>query len=379
MPPLLRDARDVAITWAVLALVLVACLGTLFFDLRTPDAYAADGLSHDFLVKTILETGWFSRSQSVGAPFGSDFLDYPFADGLHFVTIRIIGFFAGDWVSTANLFFIAGFFLSAGSACIVFRRLGLASPWAIAGGVLFALLPYHLFRRRHLLLASYFAVPIGVYLACVAANALPRNDGSRARAWILGGLAIVVGSTGIYYAFFSTFLVAVGGVIAMLIARRIAAGRVALCLVLAIAVTVLVNAAPNIAFRLANGPNPEAVFRDPSESEIYGLRITQMILPHPDHRIRSAGDLAGRYAASAPSVNENQFAALGLIGSVGLVLMAVVGRRPRRWRIDRAAERAPAECFGARGFAAWNHGRRGRLARIYDRAGYPPPTTGSAS
>ena len=323
VPSFVDDARDVAITWVVLGAVLLVFVGPAFFGLRTPDPYLADGLSHGFLVKTIMDTGWFSHSRWVGAPFGSDFLDYPFADGLHFLMIRFIGLFTADWVVAANVFFIGGFFLAAASACVVLRRLGLASPWAIAGGVLFALLPYHLFRRRHLLLASYFAVPIGVYLALIAASAFPATERGRRSAWRTGALAVVVGSTGVYYAFFSAFLIVVGGFIGMLTARRWAAGRVAAYLVLVIALTIVVNAAPNVAFRIAHGPNPAAVVRSAADSETYGLRITQMVIPRTDHRVPAARALAERYATSVPMVHENQYA-LGLVGSLGLALLMVV-------------------------------------------------------
>ena len=170
--------------------------------------------------------------------------------------------------------------------------------------------------------------------------------------------ALVVGSTGIYYAFFSAFLIAVGGVIAMLGARRWAAGRVAAYLVVAITLAVLANAAPSIAFRMTQGPNPEAVVRKSAESEIYGLRITQMVIPRPDHRVPAARALAERYAASAPLVNENQYAVLGLLGSVGLALMLVVAVAGIAGvRIGPA----PVPILGALGIAALLLGTMGGL------------------
>jgi phosphoglycerol transferase len=323
--PLSSYLRDVVITFAVLALVLLVFVGPALFELHTPVPYDGDGLSHGLVVKTIIDAGWYPiHTRWVGAPFGADFLDYPFSDGLNFLLIWILSLFSGDWVVVTNLFFVGGFFLSAGTACVVLRRLGLASPWAIAGAVLFALLPYHLIRRGHILLASYFSVPIGVLLAVVAATG-STGEGSRIRRWLrLGVFSAIVGSAGVYYAFFSTFLVAVGGIARVLEARTWRAGLLAAGIVVAIACAVLVNLVPNLAYRAANGPNPEVAVRSPMESEVYGLRITQMLLPHRHHRIGMARALAERYAASAPMVNENRTATLGVVGSAGFLLLLLV-------------------------------------------------------
>ena len=62
------------------------------FDVHRPVAYSGDGLSFAFLVKTIIDVGWYPvHTPFVGAPFGSDLFDYPFSDGLNFLMIRCSG------------------------------------------------------------------------------------------------------------------------------------------------------------------------------------------------------------------------------------------------------------------------------------------------
>ena len=74
-----------------------------------------------------------------------------------------------------------------------------------------------------------------------------------------------------------------------------------------------------------NGPNPasELAARNPSDTEVYGLKMAQMLLPRQNHRIPSFADAIASYSATFPLVTENMTSSLGMIGSLGFLLSIV--------------------------------------------------------
>ena len=292
------------------------------FDLHEPIIYESDGLSHGFLVKTLIDVGWYPvHTPWVGAPFGSDLFDYPISDGLNFILIRLLAIFSSDWVVVAKSFYLASYFLAGMSSYFVLRRMGIVTSLAVAGALLFTLLPYHWLRPGHLLLVSYFVVPMGIWLVFFAWQ----RGASIARppvTVIAPALCVLaVGSGGAYYAFFSTVLVAVAGLCRALATRSARRALPALMIVAGISATVVVNVAPTLVYHATHGSNPEAADRHAAESETYGLRLTQLVLPHVRHRIAALREAALRYARTAPFVNENFSASLGLLGVGGLTIL----------------------------------------------------------
>ena len=81
-----------------------------------------------------------------------------------------------------------------------------------------------------------------------------------------------------------------------------------------IALSLLVNLSPPIINVLVSGPSSISVGnRLPQQSEVYGLRIIQMLLPSPVHAVDFLRELNNTYRSSFPNVNENQTSVLGLL------------------------------------------------------------------
>jgi phosphoglycerol transferase len=101
-----------------------------------------------------------------------------------------------------------------------------------------------------------------------------------------------------------------------------------------------VQAAPVAVHHARHGSNPEVATRDPRDSEIFGMRIAQLLLPVAQHPIPAFRKLKDRYDAMAPFPGETSASSLGVVGGVGfLALLAVMllpmrEGRPRRdlWR-----------------------------------------------
>ncbi len=311
------DALFVA---ALCVAVALTAMGTWHLDLHVPYLSAGDASATDYMIKTVLEHGWYTRNPDVGAPFGATMYDFPIPEPTNFGLVWILGLFGRDPFLVYNLFYLFSFASVALAAWWGFRRLGIVRPMAIAGAFLFSMLFYHFIRLGHLFLASYFSAAIfATYATRLALYRLPHLSSDLRISFGTVLLLAVAAGAGVYYAFFGCLFIAAGGVLGWSEARRkeplFLAGTYAAIIVAVIALSL----APNAVYHFAEGANSLVAQRQPSEAEIYGLRITQLLLPPAGHRLHWFADLARQYAATAPLLNENKAAALGTLGSLGLV------------------------------------------------------------
>lgn len=295
-------------------------------DWRTlPLTYQGDGLWSLFVIKTVLQTGWYASNPQLGAPFGANFLDFAKPEVLHLAFIRFAGVFTQDIALVHNLFYALGFHLVALSALAVLRRgFDLSWPLAVAGALLFSFLPFHFFRLEHLFLSSYYVVPIAAWLVLKVASEHPpffEAGHPGTGRWTVWVACAVLASTSIYYAFFGLCLILATGALEAL-RRRVWQPLGSATLICALlSGLVMANLAPSLLHRYAQGRNPEVAVRPMQEVDVYALRPLQMMLPSFQHRSPTLSTWTRKYEAGTPFVNENRSAALGLLGSAGLLLM----------------------------------------------------------
>jgi phosphoglycerol transferase len=172
------------------------------------------------------------------------------------------------------------------------------------------------------------------------------------RQWLgAAGLCILAASSGIYYAFFFGFFLAVAGVAACIRARNAwhLANAVGLAAIVLIAVGA--NLSPTLVYQARAGRNPIVASRGIS-SEIYGLKIVQLLLPRDGHRRLGFANWKDAYNLNAPMVNENRTASLGAVGSAGFLFLIgylVLGRRRESVLDDLAALNVCAVLLGTLG------------------------------
>jgi phosphoglycerol transferase len=298
-----------------------------FRDLGTPFAYRGDGLSHAMLIKSLIDNFWYLDNPYLGAPFGQEFYDYPIPDAAFLLTLKVLGVLIGNAAVVFNLFFLSGFALIPFVAFLALRQLGVTTPLAVGGAVTYAFLPFHFARLGHLFLSMYVVVPVLVVVAMKAFEGWPflgreTNAPSLKRppARTLIGL-VLCGLCGAYYAVFGSLLIAVAGAASALRHRSwrwlVNAGLVGAIVLGATAIA----AGPSMLYRFKHGTNTSVAARLPADSEVYGLRITQMLLPSDAHRIPQLARIAKAYNQNAPLVNENGTSALGALMSVGFLLL----------------------------------------------------------
>jgi hypothetical protein len=319
----------------VVAALVLACLALKVWrgDLEVPFAYRQETQYYLMLAKAMDDHGGYFENPSLGAPFGQDLHDFAVGtDRLNLDLLRLLLVF-GSPAAAVNLFFLLTFPLAAATAFLVFRMLGVARAGAVVCTLLFALAPYHFERGEgNLFLSAYWVVPLGAYLVLATLAGDPlfrlREGASGVLAYASGrtlltvAFCLAVASTGIYYAAFTALLLA-GAVLIALVARigRAAVVGGAICLALILAV-VLLHLSPSIAYRWKHGVNPVAE-RHPRESEVFALKLSDLVFPIDLHRLEPLARFTAEYKAATPIRSEPM--ALGPVAAAGFIGLLLVG------------------------------------------------------
>ncbi len=293
--------------------------------------YSCDSLFYAMAIKSTITSGWYLTNPLIGVPDGYSLVDFPMPDGLSFLFIKVLTFFSSDWVFVQNAFFLLTFPLAAMTALFVFKRLGLKYPLALTGSLLYSLLPYHFLRGiNHLLLSAYFIVPLAIWLAILIYQNKLFDQGKgvfffdKKKLSLYFFICLLVGSTGIYYAYFGCFFILVAGCIASYAKKKFFPLVHAALLVGVICLSVLINLWPTISYQFKHGKNHEVAQRSMSGTECFGLKISQLLLPIEHDRIKLMERIRRSYDRQTPLNNENACATLGGIAGLGFVFL--IGR-----------------------------------------------------
>lgn len=310
--------------------------------LNIPISASGDAMLSLMVVKTMQTTGWYQTTSALGAPFGQDLAAYPFSVGdlWHMVTLKALSAFLSPGASV-NVFFVLGFPVIAAVAYGCLRLLGVSRPFACALGAVYALLPYHFLRgESHLLLGSYYALPIACVLAVslysgrLTLRADPRRMPRAGWAALAG--ALLLAGTGLYYAAFTIVLLAAAGVLASLAARNwrpLLSGAV---LAAVIGTGLVVAALPNLLHEAPPGSQTAVEGRSYGATEFYGLKITNLLLPLGNHRVPALAHLHAVTADSPiPGEGSETLGILGVVGLVAVILAVLIPVLHRRGDLVR--------------------------------------------
>ena len=123
----------------------------------------------------------------------------------------------------------------------------------------------------------------------------------------------LIASSGVYYAFFACFFFLVAGVVAAVRRRHVRHVALPLALVALTFAVVTAHLAPSILHVYRQGDTP-SVRRSPMNTETYGLRIMQLLLPTTGHRVDGLARFKDVVNAELRG-NESDAASLGVIGA----------------------------------------------------------------
>jgi phosphoglycerol transferase len=346
---------DVGWSLAVFALntILVAVALRLWHaDMHVPFAYFGDNLFNLGVVRDVIDHGWFLSNPDLGYPAGQHLADYgaPSGDNLTFALVKALALFTSSPGLIVNLVYVLSFPAVAVVAFLVMRRQGVSAAVAAVCATLFTLVPYHFLRTEgHLFLAFYYAVPLG---ACLVLDLLAgrqlfkrRSDPApRLLRWAsgrtIGTLAIcaVIASGGIYYTVFTLLLLLAVLLVAAVTRQGFATLLATVAVLVALVGVTLVNMAPSILYHAQHGANVYVAQRQPFESELYGLKLMDLVVPAIGHRIDAFNRFQGRYHETTPLLSEPT-GSLGIVGTAGFLWLVLVAlatmlggsvRRPAR-------------------------------------------------
>lgn len=342
----LREAGRTASGWWHYALAAGVALAAALWTYRpwtlgTATPYPnGDALAVLSWATNVQETGWYEAGTRLAAPFSANVHPFTVTDELYFALVKLLLPVTGDPATAVTWLLLLSFPAAALTATLLARHLRLSKVASALVGIAFAVHIDHFIRGLgHFQLAATWVIPIGV-LAAVSLVHGPRHVGRRRVAWevaLLVGL-LAVGFTSAYYAVFTGVLVAAAGVLTAWSRRS----RDTLLLTglrgAALTVPVLVGVLLDKLYLPAQlGYEAVAVTRGQADAEIYGGKITAMLLPSEFHRFGPLAQLRSTYDSVFP--NKAEGPSLGLIatiGFVGLVCWAVA----RYWR-PQAISREP--------------------------------------
>jgi phosphoglycerol transferase len=306
--------------------------------LRIPFFYGSDGTISLATVKwAVSGGGWLYTNHQVGAPFGLELFDYPLTtDNLNFVAMWLIGRVTSDPARVMNTFFLLTFPAEAVAGFAVLRRMNVSVATSVVAAILFADSPYHLFRNEtHLLLSQYISVPLATYLIISILDGRRIVTGSlRPLSWpslvsrrnlFVLLLCVVIGSCGVYYAVFAIIILGAAGLASGVRLRAWTPAAQAAVIIIAIGAVVFINDLPTAVYRHEHGTNPVAAKRQAKESEMYALKLAEMVLPVPGHRIHALAAIRNRYDTTNPVPSEDGQQSLGIVGVIGLAWMFLIG------------------------------------------------------
>ena len=359
-----RAGRDVRIHPDVVGAAVAALLATVVavLSLRAwewrpgvPPSLVGDSPVVLTQVDEILVNGWFWSNDAVGFPLGQNASFFPELNVIHVLGVKALGLLGGDAATVGSVYFFLGYPLVAVTTYLLARSERLARPASVVVAVLFAAAPYHAERFEHLWLASYWTLPLGLWVVlAVARGRTPFDPGStsgrrrlrahaarphprRAQRRLLRGLhpraprgraraarrcgaaaGMVAGRPGEH------------GLAAASSPRSPSSPRRWGC-----------------PARVMTGPRPAT--RTPLESERYAGRVIDLLLPCEGHRLEPLAALTQAYTAAGRPVTETL--ALGLVGVAGTVALVLIGLRVLA--TGRTGARPAAAVGGAARWSPW--------------------------
>src|SRR5438445_5436046 len=103
----------------------------------------------------MLDNGWWMTNQYLGPPPQLEMHDYPTNCNLHFAVLKFLSIFTSNAATLVNIYFLLSFPLVSIAALAALRSMGVSRPVAVVSSILYAFLPYHLWRgESHLFLTN---------------------------------------------------------------------------------------------------------------------------------------------------------------------------------------------------------------------------------
>lgn len=276
-------------------------------------------------------------SQRLSYPEGLNFGQWPMSDVAHWFSMHVINLIIDSPVGAHNLYYLMGAGLICTSMGFLILHLGLGLPVALAAGLIYSALPFGIERIYHLWLSAYFQVPLIFYVLLNLNKVV-----SKGRLIFLG---VVIGLTGIYFAFFASLLIGFDFILHWLsrqgLSRKEFQAKMKLCFwnstyfLSTMIASLLLSLASSVIFILKHSDHGTNQ-RSWRESVIWGLDIENILTPPPDHwfplysQIRPFLFSWERLNYQAPFEGYKEYLGLAALAGMLMVIVALAKKIRRK-------------------------------------------------
>jgi len=305
-------------------------------DLSKPMfSYYGDSFFYSFIIKTVVDTGWFFSNSFVGLPhIKGQFVihDFPIhADSFNILVIKVIALFSSNVFEIGNYYFIFTFCFCAFSAFLALKNFGISNFISVLIAILFAFTPYHFVRcTSHLFLSNYGSIPLSIMVVMWILNdkiSFLKFDSKRKiclscnKYFIYSSLiAIFLACNGVYYAAYSGIIFIFSWFIISFQKSKFfnKSLPVVLFLLFTIFISLFLNYLPAFNYYLQNGMF--TMNRNIQGSFVLALAIYSFFIPVQNHFIDSFIEFR-ESLFHISRVWETNGQSLGVLAAIGLLIM----------------------------------------------------------
>ena len=323
-------------------------LGLNNIDLTVPFSYSLDALHVLRFAQNYVTGGGRFYHPNMGAPGTFTMANWPdvFANTAH-MGMWFLSLFINCAGLLVNVFYICTFATISIAATLSLRLLRVAPSVSIMGGVLYSLLPYHLFRGiYHLWLSEYSIVPLACVLILWIMNGelsfnnpitTQKNIFKKIPAYFNRKIAfsliiaIFIGLATPPYMMFACLGIIFALGWNFLETRDIKKTLAPAVVLVMIFLTVAINFIPYFLTVINNMESALIGTRSSRDVELFSLKLIQLILPTLNHRIPLFERITSYYYNHINiSFNENAFSSLGLLMSIGFLASLYIAMSRRK-------------------------------------------------
>lgn len=304
-------------------------------DINVPFSYfCGDDMSILANAKAMIEQGWNMTADRLGAPYVADYYNFSTSvlHNVDLVTLKVFTMITKDAAMSANLVYLSVVYICALVSYFVMRECKLTNWIAVGGSLVFAFSPFIFIRGIvHIVLTTCYFVPLSILL-CIwiyerdDVFAWNKNFFKNPRNYFAILFTFLIANNGIaYYPFFTCFILLVTGISKLIKTRKLNYLGKAFAMIGSIVAFMMVAMIPIFIHLAKYGKDADELVRAGfSDSELYGLKIIQLLLPVNGHGSYTLTKLINDYAEQAPLVNENISSYIGFMGIAGFAILLVV-------------------------------------------------------
>lgn len=330
-----------------LTAVIATVLGVLALRITPTDlaqrwtAGGNDQILHYTIFGSAQDVFPYFPNAQLGFPASQNLLFSPLFDPWSALFVALIGPFVPNGVWVLNLYYVAGFAGIGATAYLFFRALRVRPAIATVFGVIGAVLPYHFVRidYGHPFLANYWSVPlIGILVLVVAGPATdpvarlvsgvssPRRRRIVTAALLVALTAGVAWTVSYYYVFGAIVLGATWAVsvVVVLLGRRPLRSLAWPTFTLGSLGALIVVQIGVLSLDFDERYTQYFSGRTPQESEYYGGKLQQLLLPSTTSGVPFLRDLATDYQTQTQILVSGENPATGVVAAAAIVLVLAV-------------------------------------------------------